>query len=159
MSAARYAEKTTVSSSASRIDIDDVLTRHGADRVAVITESGRAGVMFEMRGRRIRFELRLPDRRDPQFTHTPSKGLRRSDGAAAEAYEQAVRQSWRALYLVIRARLEAIEAGIETFEEAFLAHVVLPSGETVGDLTAPAIARAYADPDHPMPELLPGSTR
>jgi hypothetical protein len=55
---------------------------------------------------------------------------------------------------VIRARLEAIEAGIETFEEAFLAHVMLPSGETVGDATRDPIAAAYAG--EPMPALLPG---
>ncbi len=148
----RYAESTSVPSEKSRMDIEKILTTHGADTVAAITGTGRAEILFEMRDRRIRFRITLPDRRDRRFTHH-SKGARTATAAAAN-YEQAVRQSWRALYLVIRARLEAIEAGIETFEEAFLAHIELPSGETVGAASTPAIAAAYAG--EPMPALLPG---
>jgi hypothetical protein len=153
--AGRYAETTSVSSEQSRMSIERVLTDHGADTVAAVTGRGEARIMFEMAGRRIMFRLTLPDRNAREFTHTPSRGTPRSTTARAEAYEQAVRQRWRALYLVIRARLEAVEAGIETFEDAFLAHVVLPTGETVGEATAPAIAEAYAG--RPMPALLPGT--
>jgi hypothetical protein len=154
--AARYAESTTVSAEQSEMDIKRVLRQHGATTVATVETNGRAQVLFEMAARRIKFELALPDRRDPKFTHQPVRGGRRSSTAANAAYEQAVRQRWRALHLVIRARLEAIEAGIESFEEAFLAHIQLPSGETVGHATAPAIEAAYAG--DPMPALLPGST-
>ena len=35
-------------------------------------------------------------------------------------WEQACRQRWRALALVIKAKLEAIDAEISTFEEEFL---------------------------------------
>lgn len=150
----RYAETTSVPSEQSRMSIERVLTEHGADTVAAITGRGMAEIRFEMKGRLVIFRLALPDRGAREFTHTPSRGQRRTGEAAREAYEQAVRQRWRALHLVIRARLEAIEAGIETFEEAFLAHVVLPSGETVGEASAPAIAAAYAG--EPMPALLPG---
>jgi hypothetical protein len=152
--ASRYAASTDVSAEKSEMDIKRVLRQHGADTVATVETSGRAQVLFEMKGRRIVFALELPDRRSPEFTHQPVRGGRRSATAAEAVYEQAVRQRWRALHLVIRARLEAIEAGIETFEEAFLAHIQLPSGETVGQATAPAIAAAYAG--EPMPALLPG---
>jgi hypothetical protein len=153
----RYAETTTVSAEQSEMEIKRVLRQHGATTVATVETHGQARVMFEMADRQIMFRLALPDRRDPAFTRTPAKGLARTATAAAAAYDQAVRQRWRALYLVIRARLEAIEAGIETFEEAFLAHIVLPSGETVGDASQPAIAAAYAG--QPMPALLPGGPR
>jgi hypothetical protein len=45
--------------------------------------------------------------------------------------------------LCIKAKLEAVEAKIETFEEAFLAHVVLPDGKTVGEHALPAVAAIY----------------
>lgn len=150
--ASRYAASTDVPAERSEMDIKRVLRMHGADTVATVETNGRAQVLFEMKGRRIVFALELPDRRSHEFTHH-SRGARTAASADA-VYDQAVRQRWRALHLVIRARLEAIEAGIETFEEAFLAHIQLPSGETVGQATAPAIDAAYAG--EPMPALLPG---
>ena len=57
--------------------------------------------------------------------------------------EQAQRQRWRALLLVIKAKLEAIEAGIATFEDEFLAYTMLPSGETVGEWVSPQLDKVY----------------
>ena len=52
-------------------------------------------------------------------------------------------QRWRALLLVVKAKLEAVEAEIATFEEEFLPHIVLPNGRTVGEMALPEIERAY----------------
>lgn len=102
----------------------------------------------------MRFRLPMPDRTDRRFTHTPSKGQRRSPEAQEAEYEQAVRQSWRALALVIKAKLEAVAAGITSVEDEFLAHIVLPNGATVGEWTRPQIAEAYNGGG--MPALMPG---
>lgn len=107
-----------------------------------------------MAGRRIRFELPLPDRNAREFTHTPSRNTARSSAQALEAWEQACRQRWRALSLAIKAKLEAVECGITDFESEFLAHIVLPSGQTVGGWMLPQIAEAYET--RSMPPLLPG---
>ncbi len=87
--------------------------------------------------------LPLPDANDQEFTHTPAQGYRRSPEGAEKAWEQACRQAWRALALVVKAKLEAIEAGIASFEDEFLAYTVLPGGTTVGEQVAPAIEEAY----------------
>jgi hypothetical protein len=50
-----------------------------------------------------------------------------ADGAY-KAWKQAYHQRWRALALAIK----AVESGIATFEEEFLAHIALPNGSTVG---------------------------
>jgi hypothetical protein len=64
-------------------------------------------------------------------------------------------QRWRALALVIKAKLEAVAAGITTVEQEFLAHIVLPDGHTtVGTWMAPQLAAAYDAGT--MPALLPG---
>ncbi len=54
---------------------------------------------------------------------------------------------------MIKAKLEAVASGVSTFEEEFLAHVVLPNGDTIGDWLAPQIANAYDTKK--MPPLLP----
>ncbi len=152
---ARYAENTSVASDRSRAEIEQTLRRYGASAFAYGWQAGSAHVMFEMAGRRIKFALPVPDPGAREFTHTPGRGLERSRAAAEEAYEQAVRQRWRALALVIKAKLEAVEAGITTVEDEFLAHVALPSGQTVGEWVAPQLAEVYGRGE--MPALLPGS--
>lgn len=58
------------------------------------------------------------------------------------AWAQACRQKWRALNIVVKAKLEAVESGIAMFEE-FLAYIVLPNGLTVKDVVVPEIKKAY----------------
>lgn len=148
-----YASNTDVTSERSRAEIERTLQRYGATSFMYGWEEGRAVLGFVASDRQVRFVLPLPDRGAREFTHTPSRGTRRSASAAAEAYEQAVRQRWRALALVIKAKLEAVEAGIVTFDEEFLAHLVLPTGETVAQATLPAVVQAYATGQ--TPALLP----
>ena len=72
------------------------------------------------------------------------RNSRRTAAAQRSAWEQACRKRWRALLLIIRAKLEAVESGITTLESEFLANIVLPDGGTVGQWLAPQIDAAYA---------------
>lgn len=140
-----YAAKTTVSSESTRIEVERTLRRYGAQDFAYGTSRGMAMVGFVADGRQVRFILRLPDREAREFTHTPSTRQPRARGAADAAYEQATRQRWRALLLLVKAKLEAVASGIVSFEQEFLAHVVLPDGSTVYDHVAPTVDRAYVE--------------
>lgn len=141
----RYAATTEVSSSRSRDEIERTLERYGADQFLYGWQGDAAVVGFRMEGRQIRFILPLPARGDKAFTEYVSRGKlwARTEDAARKLYEQAVRQKWRALALVIKAKLEAIESGISLFEDEFMANIVLPGGETVGQFMRPQIAEAY----------------
>jgi hypothetical protein len=150
----RYAQQTGVTSENRRAEIERTLRRYGAGAFAYGWDRRTASVAFEMGGRRVQFRLPMPDPADRQFTHTPERGRPRSPEAAEREYEQAVRQRWAALALVIKAKLEAIEAGISTLDEEFLAHLVLPDGSTVAERTIPQLDAAYAG--QPLPALLPG---
>ena len=150
----KFAENTSVSSEKSRMEIERILGKYGADGFMYGWETERAVVAFRMNGRHVKFVLPMPDRTSREFTHTPEKNMRRSETAAAAAYEQSVKQRWRALALVIKAKLEAVESGITVFDNEFMAHIQLPNGETVGDWMRPQIALAYEKGD--MPKLLPG---
>jgi hypothetical protein len=147
----RYAANTEVSSTKSRDEIERTLTRYGADQFMYGWQDGSAVIAFRANDRRVRFILPLPTRESPEFTQS-SRG-RREESAIDRLYEQAIRQRWRALALVIKAKLEAVEAGISEFEDEFLAHVMLPTGQTVGEWMRPQVAEVYLS-GH-MPPLLP----
>ena len=140
----RYAADTKVSSESSRAEIERTLVRYGASAFAYgwDHDEARARIQFRIVGRFVRMTLPLPDYND--FWKTPERGLTRSEAAQKAAYEQAVRQRWRALALVVKAKLEAVDAGISTIEREFLADVLLPDGTTLGEWSAPALEAAYA---------------
>lgn len=133
--AAVYAEGTKVDSGASRAEIERTLERYGATSFAYMRDQGRAAIAFTVHGKQIRFVLAMPDPQDRSFTHTPSTSRPRTAAAAHAEYQKAVRQRWRALALVVKAKLEAVNSGIFTFEQEFYAHIVLPGGETLYERT------------------------
>lgn len=140
-----YAANTDVTSDRSRAEIERILSRWGADEFGYMTTRGQAQVAFSYRSIRVRFILPLPDRDSPEFTRH-SRGVRTAS-AAESAYEQAVRQKWRALALVVKAKLEAVESQISTFEEEFFAHIVLPNGSTVYQSVSGEVQRMIAAGD------------
>lgn len=146
-----YAENTSVSTEKSRAEIERTLSKYGADSFMYGWDAQRAIVGFQAAGRHIKFVVEMPSRDERDFTHH-SRG-RRTAEAAHQKWEQACRQRWRALALVIKAKLEAVEAGISEFEAEFLANIVLPDGSTVGQWAAPQIEQVYATGT--MPALLP----
>lgn len=149
----QFAAQTDVPSERSRAEIDKTLARYKATGFMYGWSEQGAVIAFEMNGRRIRFDLTLPARNSKEFQRTPGRGLMRSSAQIEAAYEQAVRQRWRALALVIKAKLEAVESGISVFEEEFLANIVMPNNQKVGQWMIPQIAQAYASGK--MPPMLP----
>lgn len=150
---AKYANKTSVSSNKSKMEIERTLSRYGATGFMYGWVGNSAMIAFEMLNRRIKFVLPLPDINSKDFTHTKSGYPRSSDNSVKDHYEQAIRQRWRALALVIKAKLEAVESGITEFESEFMAHIVLPNGQTVGEYMVPQIQKSYESKK--MPPLLP----
>ena len=151
----RYAAQTTVSVESSRAEIERTLSRYGAESFAYGWDREKATVQFATDDRVIRFILTMPARDDKEFT-VHSRG-RRTPDAAEKLWEQACRQRWRALNLVIKAKLEAVAAGISEFEDEFLAHIVLPDGTTAGEWLRPQIESAYKAGTMPTSRLLIGS--
>ena len=139
----RYAEGTSVAVDRTRVEIERALMRWGADGFMYGYDNGRSIVAFRAHNRHVRFELPQPDPSSVEFTHTPT-GKERTALQAQEAYEKEERRRWRALLLIIKAKLEAVASGIVTFEDEFLAHIVLPSGETLGAWIAPQVESAYS---------------
>jgi hypothetical protein len=137
----RYAEQTSVPVDRSKSEIERLLQKYGATEFAHGWRSERAMIQFKMKDRYVRFILPLPDKRE--FEKTPSGRRSRNEHDTLKAWEQGRRQRWRALALTIKAKLESVESGIEEFESAFMAQVVMPDGKTISETVLPAIAEAY----------------
>ena len=137
----RYAENTDVSVERSRAEIERTLGRWGASRFLYASQEDGCVIGFHYQDKQIKFHLPLPDRKDKAFWYTPARQSQRSAEKAARVWEQACRQRWRALALSIKAKLESVDSGIETFEIAFLPYVVLPDSKTVSEHVLPALGK------------------
>ena len=136
-----YAEKTTIAFDRSIRDIVSMLRNFGADSFGQIEDRGSFAIQFFSNERLIRFRVKFPEL-DQMPSHD---GNRRelSDKQRLDRVDQAKRQRGRALMLVIKAKLESIRSEVETFEQAFLANVVMADGQTVFDRIQAPIAAEY----------------
>jgi hypothetical protein len=99
-----YASRTVVTAPKTRHEIESFLLKRGATTIGFVMMPTAGVVTFDMKDRRVRFAVSWNEK----------------------ASEQSIRSLWRALLLCIKAKLASVESGIETFEQAFLAHVILP---------------------------------
>ena len=146
----RYASETTVSPEKSRGEIERTLSAFGATGFAYGWQGARALIAFEFAGRRMQFMLTLPTK-DDEMRDTMGRLLPNQKAAL----EREQRRRWRSLALSIKSKLVAVQDDISTVEYEFMAHIVMPNGQTVGDWMAPQIDRAYQL--HTMPPLLIGA--
>lgn len=144
-----YAKETNVSPEKSLAEIRQTLTRYKATKFGMVDEGSRVVILFEMRERRVRFNLSIPSRAE---FDKKSTGGRMGKEQGDQAHERAIRQRWRALLLVIKAKLESVESGVESFEEAFMGQLVLPSGETMAEWAKPQLEQIYLG--EKMPPML-----
>lgn len=177
-----YAENTSVPVERSRAMIEHELRRYGADQFVSGWDGDRGAVIqFRARDRHVKVVLHLPRKDRPEFVCLPNKlkehqarvkqaeargqtaplpfeNWCRKPPQILAAWEQEVRRLWRALHLTVKARLESVASGIESFERAFLDWIVLPDGRTIGDVIAPQIEEAYQTGRMPpMLQLTAGS--
>lgn len=132
------------------MEIERLVTKQGATGFVSGWQGAQARVMFEMRGRRLRFSVEMPPLDDPQLR------LRSFDSMAQiqKRYEQLGREKWRLLLLLIKSKLEAIEQRAAVFEEEMLPYTVMPNGQTVAEWLGPQLEARLRDGT--MPPLLPG---
>lgn len=147
-----YAVNTSVSIAKSKADIEEMIQKAGASQFVSGYRDNLAVIGFSLADRQIRFVLPLPDVNSLEFQLTPGRKQKRSKAQAYAAWEQACRSKWRSLYLVIKAKLEAVDSGISTIEREFFYDIVLPNGKTVGEFMGPQIEEAYTTGE--MPALL-----
>jgi hypothetical protein len=138
----KYAAQTEVSAEKSQAEIQKIVTQYGATGFMCGWQDNSAMVAFSMQGKSVKFILPLPNRADKKITHYHHRHrgwVLRTQDAARKEWDQQTRQRWRALALCIKAKMEAVQCGITTFEHEFLAHFLTTNGETVGQIIIPQL--------------------
>lgn len=140
-----YARGTDTSPEKSRVEIEKLLvkmraTQHG---VGFDNEKGEAIVQFTIEKKKVAFRVVMPKR---ETFKVARNGYYPSETKIDELWQQAIREKWRALLMVLKGKFVAVETGVETFEQAFFYHLQLPQGGTVGEHVAPAYREALMNP-------------
>lgn len=121
---------TTVPVERSQAEIRKLLTDYGCSRFAFGEETDSASVRwaavsFAHAGHAVR--MRVPHKPlDEKALQAKARRARTQtfDDFQSAAIEQEAKRIWRVMAWNLKARLVAVEEGVETFEEAFLAHLV-----------------------------------
>ena len=139
-----FAENTKVSVDRSQAEIRKTLLKYNSTGVACIESPTRAKVVFEMKNRRVQFSFDLA-----VYEKTLNKNRILM---SRNQVEQENRRLWRCVLLAIKSKLESVESGITSFDQEFMAHMMLPNGNTVGEIMIPQLDQCYSD--NQMPPLL-----
>ncbi len=139
---AKYAEGTSVPVERSKQQIEAMLKKYGATQTmfAEDSQAGQVVIQFVANQRSVRFRLTLPDKNSEQYTE---QRYYRGRTVLVASYDADCRQKWRALWLCIKGKFEAVENGISIFEDEFLANIVIGGRTTVSDIVRPKIAESY----------------
>lgn len=120
-----FAKTTSVPVERTQNEIRKTLEKYGATGFMFGQGKGQALVMFEINDRRVKFILPVPQ------------------DHSNKSQAQLERTRWRCLLLAIKAKLECAATGITTFEQEFMAHIVMPNGLTVAQNIGPQIEASY----------------
>ncbi len=124
----RFATGTKVPVAKTATELDRLLAKHGATQRATFQddENHTGSVQFRLADYVVRITMSsAPVGKKPQDV------------------EQAARETWRRLLLLVKAKLEIVASGMSTVEREFLADVLLPQGDTVHDRFATPLRQNY----------------
>lgn len=136
-----YAADTKVPFERSLSEISGLVRKAGARNIAQFDGEDYFAIQLEISDRLIRFKIPLPRMGDMPVRD--GRGSELSPAQRASRLDQSRRSLARALLLVIKAKLESVESGIETFEQAFLANVVMSDGATVYERISEPLSIEY----------------
>jgi hypothetical protein len=127
---------TTVPVERSQAQLRKLLQHHGASSFefgeGALNGQLTAAVGFAIHGLHVRMRVPLKAPGEQAVRAAAARSKRGADEARATLVEQESKRIWRVLAWNVKARLESVEEGVETLEEAFLAHVLdETSGETI----------------------------
>lgn len=143
MSLRSFADGTDVPKAKTMSELTTLLERFGATGQMIGEMDGHATVAFEARKRRVLIRAPLPNAADAKRARDGRERLR-TPAQRANAVKRETDRVWRVLLMSVKAKIVSVADEVETFEQAFMAHVVMPDGLTVGQHLVPRIADAYA---------------
>jgi hypothetical protein len=151
-----YAEGTTVPVERSRSEIEKILKKAGATGFGYWDDDEHNVNILacKLEHYQLVFRVYTPDPVDYRNNGKTGRSRRTRTPKQAEDFaEKELKRRWRAQCLIIKAKLEVIESGQSSIAREFLADMMLPSGQTIGEEVIPRLEKAAKGGK--MPKLLP----
>lgn len=136
-----YAKNANVSVEQTQLEIQKLLQKNGATKFGIDFTSNT--LLFELKQKSIKLIVPLPSISDFEFTLAH---IKRQQYQIEKVYEQAIKQRWRALLLIVKAKMEAISSRITTIEQEFLPSILLPNGQTLSQYIIPQLSNTNIFP-------------
>lgn len=111
-----FAKKTKVPAEKSAGEIRKALTDFGAKKFSLGTGKNTSFIGFVFKNIPVKIEFETPEQPGGDATIAQKK-----------KHIQATNTKWRQVHLCVKAKLESVVVGIETFEEGFMAHIETPN--------------------------------
>jgi hypothetical protein len=127
-----FAQNTKVPVERSQAEIERMLKGRGGQKFSRGDDGKFEAVCCQLNERLLMFELPLPTEEEAR---------------SQEKRDRIRRAKWRALLLTVKAKFVSVDSGVEAFDEAFLAQIVVPGDDgraaRVGRIAQLQIAAAY----------------
>lgn len=127
----KYAEGTKVSVESSRGEITGILAKHGVQRMGWVGGPEGDELMFELGGGQYRLAIRKPTLDEVKRAYVDAGGRWNLVYDPQAKVDGEWRRRWRANVLLLKAKLEFIDAGDTTLERELLPYRVLKDGRTL----------------------------
>lgn len=124
--AKRAYETTAVPVAKSQDELRGLLRKFGADQFSFGEGPDWAGLEFVHGGQMVRVRCPLRTMGDAEVSAHRAQAHVSRDAAAIAVVDREAMRVWRVLVWSTKARLVAVDEGLETFEQAFLSHLVDP---------------------------------
>lgn len=126
----------------SQEDIRRILSKYGADGVQFSEDWTKMLLMirFLYTVGKVQYSVLFKTPIPQAEKKTPGRSQMRSQSQIQKIQEQYERGIWRAVFWAIKSRMESVEFGIETFQEAFLSHFEVPgTDKQIGEVLIPRL--------------------
>lgn len=126
----RYANNTSVTVDRSMIQVRQVIIKGGGDGVAIAETVEGAAVRFIFDKKAYKFVIKYPLRSQEDIAYS-GNGRSRTKSQVDSAIENEKKRLWRAMWLYIKAAIEAHNNHLIDLNKSLMSHMLLPSGKTV----------------------------
>jgi hypothetical protein len=146
-----YASGTKVSEAKSHFELQQLFKKFGCEGTGYMEHEDETRLMFAKDGVTYKFTLRFPD---GESQIKVGSNYRPGTHGSKLDYERA--RKMRALVMIVKAQLVAIEEGIATWDDMFIGQTVTDNGQTIAERWGPQVTQKCLEGVYPS--VLPGRT-
>lgn len=141
----KYASKTSVPVDRSMGQVRQILSKNGADGVAIAETREVAMVQFVFENMPYKFLIHYPNGKEDHIRFTDS-GRERTEHQVESEIDSEKRRLWRSMVLYIKAAIEAHLNGLVNIKRSMMGNIMLDNGTTMYQRLERDLDKARSNP-------------